>query len=249
MIEANMDKAALTADDPVGSTEQLTVDQFKQALPKQLHNRVTSEVMKGINVVLANPEAREQFRENLLSYTNVLQAGRFKINNYVDAVKYVSFKLLGNTNRASWGKTFPNRLQTLIIEGCDEKAISAHVAAYNANKLVNKIWEQTLIPSYVLNADLFQKALNTQAELMVTANSEKVRTDAANSILNHLKQPEVAKIKLDIAVTEDQSIKELREATLELAAMQRKMIESGVMSAKEVAHSKIIVDGKTGTVI
>ena len=249
MIEANMDKTALTADEPTGSTEQLTVDQFRQALPSTLQNRVTVDVMKGINTILADPKIREQFRENLLSYTNVLQAGRFKINNYVDAVKYVSFKLLGNTNRESWGKTFPNRLQTLIIEGCDEKAISSHVAAYNKNMLVNKIWEQTLIPSYVLNADIFQKAINTQAELMITANSEKVRTDAANSLLNHLKQPEVAKIQLDMTVTEDKSIQELRETTLELAAMQRKMIESKIMSAKEVAHSKIIIDGKTGKTI
>jgi hypothetical protein len=34
---------------------------------------------------------------------------------------------------------------------------------------------QTLVPSYVLNADLYQKALNTSAELMISAKSEKVR--------------------------------------------------------------------------
>jgi hypothetical protein len=100
--------------------------------------------------------------------------------------------------------------------------------------------KQTLIPSWVVNQDLYQKALNVQAELMMTARSEKVRSDAANSLLNQLKMPETAKVELDVKVQEDQSINELREATLALARRQREMIESGAMTAGEVAESKVV---------
>lgn len=247
MIEANT-PTALTNDTPdsLGYNQQLTVDQFKEALPKALQSRVSVEVMHGINNLLSNPTTREHFRDNLISYTGVLQSGRFKITSYVDAVKYVSYKLMGDTNQVAWGKTFPNRLTTLINEGADDKTISAHVAAYNKSKLVNAIWEQTLIPSYVLNADLFQKALNVQADLMITARSEKVRADAANSLLSHLKQPEVAKIELDINTKEDQTISDLRASTLELVKQQQQMIKDRSMSAKDIAHSKLVIDGTTG---
>jgi hypothetical protein len=58
--------------------------------------------------------------------------------------------------------------------------------------------------------------------------------------LTHLKQPEATKISLDVQVKEDDSVKELREATLELVAQQRKLIGSGVMDARQVAESKLI---------
>jgi hypothetical protein len=58
--------------------------------------------------------------------------------------------------------------------------------------------------------------------------------------LTHLKQPEATKISLDVQVKEDDSVKELREATLELVAQQRQMIQSGAMNAREVAEGKLI---------
>jgi hypothetical protein len=92
----------------------------------------------------------------------------------------------------------------------------------------------------VLNQDLYQKALNVQAELMVTAKSEKVRSDAANSLLTHLKMPETQKVELDVKVREDGSISQLRQATLELARAQRLAMEAGQATAEEIAHSRVI---------
>ena len=105
---------------------------------------------------------------------------------------------------------------------------------------MNKIWEQTLIPTHVLNADIFQKAINTQAYLMNNANSEKVRTDAANSLLNHLKKPEASKIQLDISYKEDKTLEDLRASTQALVDIQRRMLEEKVVDAKYVAESVII---------
>jgi hypothetical protein len=95
----------------------------------------------------------------------------------------------------------------------------------------------------VLNQDLYQKALNVQADLMISAHSEKVRCEAANSLLTHLKMPEVKKVELDIGVKEDGSIAALRATTLELARQQRLMMESGAMNAQEVAHGKLLIEG------
>lgn len=221
-----------------------TVEQFKDALPATLKKSVNPELIKKINTTLNEPDMYETYRENLLSYTKVMQEGKFKVSNYIDAVKYVSHKLAGKTNIAAFTATFPQKIQGWETSGVASKDIASYVTAYNKSKLVNLIMEQTLVPTWVLNQDLFQKALNVQAELMVSAASEKVRSDAANSLLTHLKRPETQKMELQVNTQEDGSIAALRESTMALAKMQREMIQQGGMNAQEVAHSQII-EGET----
>jgi len=220
----------------------LTVEQFKQALPDKVKKSINQELIDQINGTLSDPEMFESYRENLLSYTKVMADGRFKVQEYVNAVKYVSHKLMGATNIEAYSKTFPDKMTRFAAQGVQAKDIASYVTAYNKSKLVNLIFEQTLIPSYVLNQDMYQRAMNVQADLMVNAKSEKVRSDAANSLLTHLKVPEAQKVELEIGVKEDGSIAQLRQATLELARQQRLALEAGAMNAQEVAHARLVVD-------
>ena len=217
----------------------LTVEMFQQALPDKVKKSVNQELIDQVNKTLSDPDMFEIYRDNLLSYTQVMKDGRFKISEYLNAVRYVSFKLMGATNIEAYTKAFPDKYQRFVAQGVAAKDIASYVTAYNKSKLVNLIFEQTLIPSHILNQDLYQKALNVQAELMVTANSEKVRTDAANSLLTHLKQPDKHRLELDINVKEDSTIGALRAATQELVRQQRLALESGSTNAQSVAHSKI----------
>ena len=219
----------------------LTVEQFKMALPDKVKKTVNQELIDAVNSCLSNPEEYENYRNNLISYTSVMQDGRFKVTDYINAVRYVSFKLMNHTNQEAYNKTFPDKVQRFMATGVSAKDISSYVSAYNKGLLVNAILAQTLVPCHVLNQDLYQRALNTQADLMINAKSEKVRCDAANSLLVQLKMPEVKKIELDIGVKEDSSINALRQQTLALAEQQRLMISSGAMTAQEIAHSKLEV--------
>lgn len=225
----------------------MTVDQLQKVMPKDLKMKATQSLVDKINGMTSDPILRETLRDNILGYTHVMKEGKFKMESYLNAVRYVSFKLMGNSNIEAYTKTFPDKYNYWVKNGTSEKDISAYVAIYNKSKLVNLIYEQTIVPSHVLNQDLHQKALNVQAELMVSAKSEKVRSDAANSLLTHLKAPEVKKVELDVGIKEDKSINELREATLALAAQQRKLLESGGANAQEIAHSKIIT-GESETI-
>ena len=222
----------------------LTLEQFRIALPDKMKKSVNQELVDQINNTLADPEMYEAYRDNLLSYTRVMADGRFKVSNYIDAVRYVSHKLMGASNIEAYTKTFPDKYARFVAQGVVAKDIASYVTAYNKSKLVNLIFEQTLIPSHVLNQDLYQRALNVQADLMINAKSEKVRCDAANSLLTQLKAPEIKKIELDIGVKEDSVIGALRATTLELARQQRLMLESGAMNAREVAHSRLIIDSE-----
>ena len=222
------------------SMQPMSLEEFKAALPEKVRKSVSQDLIDQINTTLSEPELYEQYRENLLSYTKVMADGKFQVPQYLSAVKYVSFKLQGASNIEAYSKTFPEKIQRFTQQGVSAKDIASYVAAYNKSKLVNLLFEQSLVPFWVLNQDLYQKALNVQADLMISANSEKVRTDAANSLLTHLKPPEVKKVELDIGVKEDSSIAQLRQATIELAQRQKQFLQSGMANAQEIAHSQVI---------
>lgn len=223
----------------------ITEEQFKRALPQQLSGNVNQEVMASINLAITDPQHAEAIRENVLSYTSVMNEGRFKITDYVNAVKFNSYRLMGDSNIVCWAKTFPDKYQKLKVVGATEKTVHAHVAMYNKTKLVNLVFEQTLIPTHILNAGIFQDAINTQASIMKDQDvSPKVRSDAANSLLTHLKRPEAQKVELDVAVKDDGQIAELKQITLGLAAQQRRLIEQGVSSVKDVSNQGLIIEGE-----
>lgn len=215
----------------------ITKDQVARALPPNLKNAATQSLVDTLNA-LPDPMVAQEIRDNFLSYTGVLREGKFKTEDYLNAVKYVTYKLLGKTNLDAYACTFPQRYQDLVAKGTSSKDIAAYVAAYNKGKLVNLILEQTLVPTWVLNQDIYQKAINTQAELMMGANSEMVRMQAANSILTHLAKPKEAGPLVNINMQESSGMNELRQALQDLAQQQQGLIKSGV-TTKEVAEQRI----------
>ena len=93
-----------------------------------------------------------------------------------------------------------------------------------------------MIRTWVLNQDMFQQALNVNCEIMNDVNeSGKTRVEAANSILTHLKKPEVNKAELKIDVNVNDGMKALEQRLNEMAEMQQATIEGSVMSATEIA--------------
>jgi len=226
----------------------LTLDQIKRVMPQGVHSGIQQNIVDQINNLTQGNEY-ELYRENILGYARALRDGGWKIRDYVNAVKYVTHKLMGDSNIESYVKVFPERYQDMINKQYEQRHIESRVAIYNKNQLVAKVFEQTLIPTHIVNADIHQKAINHLAYLMISARSEKVQGDAAAKLVDALKMPETTKIELDVGVKDSDTIKELHGTMLELAAMQRKGIKMGVQTAQEVAHSKIIPDIIDGEVI
>ncbi|QHJ82503.1 MAG: hypothetical protein [Bacteriophage sp.] len=231
---------------PYTPEQQMTVEQFKAALPDKMKKSVSKEVVAGVITMISDPNLHETFRENLIGYTSVMNDGKHKLESYVNAVKYCTYKVMGKTNIEAYTLTFPDRYQDFVNRGVSPKDIASYVTAYNKGKLVSAIMEQSLIPSWILNQDMYQKALNVQAELMVSAQSEKVRTDAANSILTHLKMPEKAKVELDVSTEANDAIKALHDSTMALVAMQQEQIRQGKTTAVGVAEGSLTFDNYTG---
>lgn len=220
---------------------QLSIEELKRCLPREAQSRVTPEVLERISQALADPNTAEMMRNNLIGYTDVLKEGKYKLSNYVDAVRYVSFKQMNNSNIVAFVKTFPEKYNEWKKAGVTDKDISSYVHAYNKSKLVMAIYEKSLVPVWLLNAEAFQEAVNCQLSIIRDPDvSPKVKSDAANSLMVNLKRPEEAKVKLSVDVTESDAMRELRELNMRLAHTMAKQIESGGMSPKEVAEARII---------
>ena len=218
----------------------ITKEILARALPPNLKGAATGALVDAINQISADPIIAESIRENFLSYSAVLRDGKFKTEDYLNAVAYCSYKLMGDSNQDAYFKTFPQRYAALVAAGRTPKEISSYVASYNKGQLVNKIMEQALVPSWVLNAHMFQAALNTQFKLMNDEDvSHKVRSDAANSLLTHLAKPKEVGPLINIEMGENSGMTELKETLAKMAEQQRELIASGV-TTQAIASQTII---------
>lgn len=218
----------------------ITKELVARALPGNLKSAATDQLADMINQISTDPLIAEQIRDNFLSYTSVLKDGKFKVEDYLNAVAYCSYKLMGDSNQDAYFKTFPQRYANLVAAGRTPKEISSYVAAYAKGQLVNKIMEQTLVPSWVLNQHMYQAALNTQFKIMTDEDvSPKVRSDAADSLLTHLAKPKEAGPLINIDIGETSGMNELKDALSRMAQQQQTLINAGV-STKEIAAQDIV---------
>ena len=99
--------------------------------------------------------------------------------------------------------------------------------------------EQSLIPSWVLNQDAYQKAINTQVRLMTEAKSERVQAMAADSILTHLAKPETEAPLINIDMRKGSGLDELKDALTSLAQKQKELIMNGVPT-KDIVEQVLV---------
>lgn len=223
----------------------LTIDDLRQSLPAHLKSKATQELADMVNgAASGEPELAKEISDSFVGMANILSMGRFKVEDYFNAVKFTIYKLAECSNKEAYMRTFPQRYQALVARNASEKDIAAYVAAYAKNKLVTLVLQQSLMPQWVLNQDLHQKALYVQADLMINANSEKVRSDAADSVLQHTKKPEDKQVNIDIGVKETSGLSELKNMLNQLADQQLQSIDAGV-STREIAHQPLFVNKGT----
>ena len=211
-----------------------------KAVPPNLKNAVSDDLVDRLNAITSDQILAEEVRNNFISYASVLREGKFKLEDYLNAVTYVSHRLNGDTQHDAYFKTFPSRYQNLMALGKTPKEISNYVAMFNKGKLVQKIQEQTLTPAWVMNQDMFQAALNTNYQIMMDDDvSPKVRVEAANSLLTHLQKPKEVTPAVNIDLRESSGLTELKKALGQLATQLQQLIEQGG-STKDVAAQRII---------
>jgi hypothetical protein len=205
----------------------LTLGEVRDSLPANFRNNITGDMVDQLNSLSADPEEARAIRDNFVSFSQVLMEGRYKVGDYVRAVMYVSHKVMGKSNMQSYMSTFPERYQSMIDRKKELKDISSIVSAYNKGALVTKVLERAIVPSWILNQGMFQSALQTQHDLMMDDEvSDKVRCEAANSLLTHLKKPETLKAELKIEIGLNDG----------MAALEASLVEMSERQLNSIAH-------------
>ena len=221
-------------------TDQLmTVELLKAALPPALHTNASQDLADKINQLAVEPEMCAEIRGNFLTFSKVMTEGKYKTEDYLSAIVYVTHKLMGYSNKDAYIRTFPDRYQNLMARGVTD--VSPYVAGYHKNQLVNKIMEQTLIPLHLVYQDALHSAIQTQLRLMTSASSEKVQSDAANSILTHLKAPEIKKVEVDVNVKQNGGIDDLKATMTQLARTQLEHIQGKHGTAGSIAAAPLVM--------
>lgn len=221
----------------------LTLEQVQVAAPKERRVLFTQDIIDKVNQVSSDPTVRQAVKENFISYLHVLRDTFCSVEDYLNAVKYCSLKMMGLSNIDAYSRVFPDRIANMKAKAMPQKDIASIVSAFGRTKAVVKIMEQAAIPAWLLHQDAFNKAVAVQVELMTTAKSERVRAMAADSILNKLGRPDnVPTINIDMRnnVAETNGIDDLKNMITKLAKTQKDLIEKGAFSTKQVAEAEII---------
>jgi hypothetical protein len=204
----------------------LTLGQVQETLPANFRNNMTQDMDDQLNALSKDPEEARYMRENFVSFASVLQEGRFKVGDYVKAVMYVSHKVMGKSNHDAYKMTFPERYQPMVDAMKPQKDIASIISAYNRGQLVTMITERAMVPIWLMNQDVVQQAINTQVEIMSDINhNARDRTAAANSLLTHLKKPDVVKAELKIELAAQDGMAAMEAALVEFSSTQLEAIE------------------------
>lgn len=205
----------------------ITLDVLKDLAPKKTRSLITQDLVDKINGWNEDPKLLGAFADNVLTYINVLKTGKYRIEEYLNAVRFVSYKLIGHSDIDAYAITFPDRYQRLVDEGVSRNDIAPYVSIYRKTQLVVKVFEQTIIPTHVLNAPMHQEALNIAMDIAVNGRSEVARVNACNTILSNTKPPETAKIELDVSIDKGSVIDDYEEAMRAMVEQQKVLIEQG----------------------
>lgn len=219
----------------------LTKEVLKSVATKNAKNHITDELVETINGIIREPEYREEFRDNVLGYLDVLGDKRVNMVEYINAVKFVGFKVRGSTDRDAYIKTFPDRFKRLSDEGKGSD-ISAWTNGYKRSKMVIQMLERSIVPTYIVNADVYQDSINVLVKLMHNSKSDLVRQASAKTLMDGLTPPEVTKFSVDVNIKEDDAMIAMRATTQALLEAQKGEIVSGRKSAFDIANTDLVVE-------
>lgn len=241
----DMNKAVTSSDilaEPVLDT--VTPEEIKRIYPVKVNPTVLQRATDIINASVQDMDyvLAKEFRDNVFGFIDIIKESKHRVafEDYVNACKFVTFKMAGNTDIRAYALTFPDRVRRMEREKVPNSHLYQYANLYAKNKTVVEVMTKVMIPTHVLYQDIFHKAVKTQAELMQTAKSEKVRADAANSLMTHLKTPEIKKAELQVNVGSTGAIDQLSEALANLSGKQSEMLSQGKYSLQDIREATII---------
>lgn len=229
----------------VPELEKVTVEELKILYPIKVAGKVLEQAAEILNTATEDMDyvMAKEFRDNCLSFIDILKNSKSRVSfaDYVNACKFATFKLAGNTDVRAYALTFPNRIRRMERDKVPNSHLYQYASIYSKNKTVVEVMAKLVVPTHIMFQDIFHQAVKVQSELMLDDKiSPKVRSDAANSLMTHLKTPEVKQAELKVDVQGSGAIEQLAEALGSLSGKQSEMLREGRYSLKDIREATII---------
>lgn len=217
-------------------------EQMQKFLPKNKKHLASDTMVQLLQDPLNTDNIQEFITENFISYTDLLKdTSAYGLKEYINAVRFASYRMLGDTWLDCYKKTFPDRYEQHLADGKSLDALRARADGFSRTKLVQTMLERGYVAPYILNQPLFQQALNTAANIMLNEKTPAMaRVQAAKTVLEYTKAPEVQKLQMDIGVKASDELNQLEETMNRFAQMIHQGIHTGVLNSKEAIESNII---------
>ena len=204
-----------------------TYEELQDIVPKKQKALITEDMVTMIAEIASDPLCGDEFKNNMVSYSSVLGSGKYSLTEYSNATQFVTLLMLEHKDIDAYKIVFPERYLRLTTKGLSRSQISAYATNFKKTQLVSQILEQTMIPTHILNAPLYQEALNHSRYLMLNARSETVQQKAAETIMTQLKAPEASKLEIDISVNKADVVNENEDFMREIAKQKLELMALG----------------------
>ena len=220
--------------------KNLSLDYVKQVFPKKFRSYVTQECVDGLNDMMNKSETGAVCVENFLSYSNIVKEFKCDIKEYSNAIKFITLKFLGYSNPDAYKRIFPERWER--IKDKPQNIRDNFANRFSQTKLVTRILQEALVPTWIVNAPLHQKALNELAKMIDDPSVRGMaKVKACEAVLNYTKPPEPVTNTFNVNLNQDDDvINELRNVTKKLASTLRTSLENGGRTLQDVAEEQIV---------
>lgn len=223
--------------------ESLTVEQVKQyypiKLPKKSLEKATVLINEAINGI---GEGLEEFlKSNMIGLLSVMKDNKTNnVKEFINAVKFITFKQAGDTNVRAYAKTFPDKLKRMQEDKIPNSYLHSYAGIYSKSALVTKMQAALIVPTHILYQDVFHKAVMVQYQIMTDDSiNPKIRQEAAGAIMTHLKPPEVKQMELQVDFNESNFLEQFKETMSSMAQQQQTLIMEGRYTVSDVAKLEI----------
>ena len=175
----------------------------------------------------------------MVTYQNVLQNAKVGIKEYISAIRFCAYLISMDDNYTeAYKRTFFDRKfvkDRANLDTSDPRygELTSAASRYRRSKLVVDVLTLSQVPMELMFAGLRYKAVGVLANVMMTAKYDRDKIAAATQLLLATKSDNV-KVDLDIRVTENSAVTDLRTQLAQMAATQTAYLQSGTATLQEL---------------
>lgn len=227
----------------IGNGKEVTLFDLQCAMPAK-KNLVTQEIVDIINKVQEEPEFQgESLVQTMVTYQSVLQKAKVGIKEYISAIRFCAYLISMDDNYTeAYKRTFYDRKfvkDRVTLDTSDPRygELTSAASRYRRSKLVVDILTLSQVPMELMFSGLRYKAVGVLANVMMTAKYDRDKVAAATQLLLATKSDNI-KVDLDIKVSENSAVTDLRTQLAQMAATQTAYLQSGTTTLQELGAMK-----------